>query len=200
MGELYTIGHSTHSTERFIELLSIHSITAICDVRSNPYSKFNPQFNRETVQKELKQKGIAYVFLGKELGPRSDDPTCYVNGKVQYDRLAKTELFQQGLKRLKKGMESYRIAMMCAEKDPIGCHRTILVCRNLCENEIRIRHILEDGSIEENDDSVRRLMQTLKIQDTDLFRSREEIIQSAYDMQGKKMAYVEVSNDDHNNT
>lgn len=196
MYELYTIGHSTHSIERFMELLSLHSITAICDVRSHPYSKFNPQFNRETIQKELKQYGISYVFLGKELGPRSDDPTCYENGKIQYDCLAKTDLFQQGLKRLKKGMESYRLSLMCAEKDPIACHRTILVCRHLCEKEIRIRHILDDGTVEESSDSIRRLMQMLRIQDTDLFRSAEEIIQSAYDIQSKKIAYAEVHDND----
>lgn len=192
MYELYTIGHSTHAIEQFFELLSIHAITAICDVRSSPYSSFNPQFNRETLQAELKQKGITYVFLGKELGPRSDDPTCYVNGKVQYSALAKTDLFQQGVQRLKKGMASYRIALMCAEKDPIMCHRTILVCRQLRESGIKIRHILDDGSIEEHNDSVRRLLRTLKLQETNLFKSPEEIIEDAYDIQSDKIAYIEV--------
>ena len=131
MSELYTIGHSNHSTEKFIELLLKHEITAVCDVRSQPYSKFNPQFNRENIQKELKQSNIAYVFLGRELGPRSDDPACYIDGKVQYHLLAATDLFQQGLKRLLKGILSHRIAMMCAEKDPVMCHRMILVCRYL---------------------------------------------------------------------
>ncbi len=125
---IYTIGHSTHPSEKFIELLKRHEITAVCDVRSSPYSQFTPQFNRETIQSELKKHGIAYVYLGKELGPRSDDPGCYENGKVQYDRLAKTDLFHEGIRRAKEGMKSYRIALMCAEKDPIMCHRTILVC------------------------------------------------------------------------
>jgi len=189
MKELFTIGHSTHAMERFIALLSAHSITAVCDVRSSPYSKFNPQFNRETVQEELKHKGIVYVYLGKELGPRSDDPACYVDGRVQYDRLAETDLFQQGLQRVRKGMETYRVTLMCAEKDPITCHRTILVCRQLRENGIRIRHILEDGSIEENDDSIKRLMRSLKVQEANLFQSEEEIVQRVYDMQGKKIAH-----------
>jgi len=197
MYELYTIGHSTHAIEKFFELLSIHAITAICDVRSSPYSKFNPQFNRETLQAELKRKGITYVFLGKELGPRSDDPACYVNGKVQYSALAKTDLFEQGIQRLKKGMASYRIALMCAEKDPILCHRTILVCRQLRESGIKIRHILDDGSVEEHSDSVRRLLRTLKLQETNLFKSPEEIIEDAYDIQSDKIAYTEV--DDSNN-
>lgn len=189
MNELYTIGHSTHPVEKFMELLSMHSITAVCDVRSQPYSKFNPQFNRETIREELAKHGIAYVFLGKELGPRSDDPACYVNGKVQYERLAKTDRFREGLRRVRKGMESYRIALFCAEKDPIACHRTILVCRHLREDGIRIRHILDDGSIEENSESIRRLMRVLKMQETNLFMSPEEVIQGAYDIQSDKMAH-----------
>jgi uncharacterized protein (DUF488 family) len=191
MYELYTIGHSNHAIEKFFEILLNHSISAVCDVRSQPYSKFNPQFNRETLRTELKQKGIAYVFLGKELGPRSDDPACYVNGKVQYHSLAKTTLFQQGVQRLRAGMESHRIALMCAEKDPILCHRTILVCRHLRDEGIKIRHILEDGSIEEHPDSLRRLLRTLKLQESNLFQSPEEIIENAYEIQGEKIAHVE---------
>ena len=77
MTEIYTIGHSTHTTDRFIELLLMHEISAVCDVRSHPYSRFNPQFNREVLQEELKRNGIAYVYLGKELGPISDDPQWF---------------------------------------------------------------------------------------------------------------------------
>ena len=197
MLELYTIGHSTHPIEKFLELLSRHSITAVCDVRSQPYSKFNPQFNRETLRTDLKRQGVTYVFLGKELGPRSDDPTCYVDGRVRYHALAETDLFKQGLQRLRKGMASYRIALMCAEKDPLFCHRTILVCRHIRDTDVRIRHILEDGTIEEHHDAIRRLMRTLKLQETNLFKRPEEIIEDAYDIQGEKIAYTEVSDSDH---
>jgi len=190
MGEIYTIGHSTHTIDKFIELLLMHEISAVCDVRSHPYSRFNPQFNREVLQEELKSNGIAYVYLGKELGPISDDPQCYVNGKVRYDRLAKTGLFREGLGRLRQGMESYRIALMCAEKDPIMCHRTILVCRHLRADNIKIRHILEDGSIEENPESMTRLSRVLKLQEADLFTMPEEMIERAYDIQGEKIAFV----------
>ncbi len=190
MGEIYTIGHSTHTIDKFIELLLMHEISAVCDVRSHAYSRFNPQFNREVLQKELKRSGISYVYLGKELGPISDDPQCYVNGKVRYDRLAKTGLFREGLARLRQGMESYLIALMCAEKDPIMCHRTILVCRHLRADNIKIRHILEDGSIEENPESMTRLRRVLKLQEADLFTMPEEMIEHAYDIQGEKIAYV----------
>jgi hypothetical protein len=189
--ELYTIGHSTHSTEEFIRLLTMHSITALCDVRSDPYSQFNPQFNREPLQKELNKHDIAYIFMGKELGPRSHDPDHYVDDRVQYDRLAKTDLFHQGLERLRHGMKmSYRIALMCAEKDPICCHRTILVCRHLRNTGVEINHILENGSLENNRDSERRLMQVLKVPQQHLFKSKEELIEHAYDLQGNKIAYA----------
>jgi len=190
MYQLYTIGHSTHSTEEFVKLLSIHSITAVCDVRSSPYSKYNPQFNRETIQKELKLYGISYVFLGKELGPRSDDPACYEDGKIQYNRLAKTGLFRQGIDRIRKGMKSYRIALMCSEKDPMTCHRSILICRHLRSDKIEIKHILEDGTAENNRDSETRLMRMLNVPQRELFDSEEDLIQRAYDKQSEKIAYI----------
>jgi len=190
MNKLYTIGHSNHELERFLHLLKMHAITAIADVRSSPYSKFNPQFNREVLQKVLKENRIAYVYLGSELGPRSEDPACYVAGKVQYRRLAGTDLFLQGVERLLAGMKSYRIALMCAEKDPISCHRMILVCRAIRSESIEIGHILEDGSIEPLGDSERRLMRELKMRQLRLFESPEDLIQSAYDTQGEKIAYV----------
>ena len=199
MRELFTIGHSTHTSERFVDLLRMHEITAVCDVRSDPYSKFNPQFNHETLQTELKRHGIAYVFLGKELGPRSNDPDCYVKGKVDYNRLSQTGHFHEGLRRVGQGMKSYRIALMCAEKDPIMCHRTILVCRHLRVEEMRIRHILDDGSIEENDQAIKRLMELLKLPERDLFHSPEEMIERAYDLQGDRIAFVKKDGEDSSN-
>ncbi|MBC8393598.1 MAG: DUF488 domain-containing protein, partial [Deltaproteobacteria bacterium] len=100
MRRIYTIGHSNHEIETFLELLKQHDITAVCDVRSAPYSKYVPQFNYDTVLRQLKKAGVQYVYLGKELGPRSEDPGCYVDGKVRYELLARTALFQVGLKRL----------------------------------------------------------------------------------------------------
>ncbi len=190
MNDLFTIGHSTHTTEKFVELLSMHGITAVCDVRSSPYSKYNPQFNRETLQKELKAHGMAYVFLGDHLGPRSDDPECYTDGKVQYDQLAEKSRFRQGLDRVRKGMASYRVALMCSEKDPLTCHRMILVCRHLRADEIDIWHILEDGRVENNRDSEKRLMDHLKIPQAELFDTEEDLIQRAYNKQGERIAYA----------
>jgi uncharacterized protein (DUF488 family) len=190
MDKLFTIGHSNHETGRFIELLAMHRITVLCDVRSSPYSRYNPQFNRELLQGALKAGGIAYVFLGNELGPRSDDPACYVDGKVRYARLAATENFRRGLERLRAGMKTYRVAIMCAEKDPIGCHRMILVCRALRKEPVEIEHILEDGSLEPLRRSEQRMLLELKLPQLRLFEDPEGLIQRAYDTQGERIAYV----------
>ena len=163
MFELFTIGHSVHPVEHFMELLRGRGITALCDVRSSPYSRFVPRFNRESIKAEAVMHGIAYLYLGAELGPRSPDPSCYESGQVQYKRLAAREIFQQGLGRLRKVMETHHIALMCAEKDPLTCHRMILICRNLAGDDIVIRHILEDGSLEDNQDAEKRLMKLWNI-------------------------------------
>ncbi len=190
MNKLFTIGHSNHETGRFLDLLEMHRITAVCDVRSSPYSRYNPQFNRELLQSALKARGIAYVFLGNELGPRSNDPACYVDGKVQYPRLAATGNFRSGIERLCAGMKTYRVAIMCAEKDPIDCHRMILVCRALRKGPVEIEHILEDGSLEGLRRSEQRLLLELKLPQLRLFESPDDLIQRAYDTKGEKIAFV----------
>ena len=190
MTSLFTIGHSSHPIEQFVELLKRHAITAVGDVRSSPYSKFNPQFNRESLQKSLREHGIAYVYLGLELGPRSEDPSCYVDGRVQYGRLAGTEVFMRGIERLITGMQTYRIALMCAEKDPITCHRMILICRALRSEPFQIQHILEDGGVESQRDAEMRLLLTLKMPQLRLFDKVDDLIQRAYDRQAARIAFV----------
>ena len=172
---VFTIGHSTHPQERFIALLHQHGITALCDVRSTPYSRINPQFNREDLKEALRRSNIRYVFLGKELGARSEDPACYEHGRVQYDRLAHTDLFQRGLERVQEGMKKYKLALMCAEKEPLECHRTILVARHLTALGFDVRHIHADGKLESHADALSRLARMLNLPEYDMFRSREEL-------------------------
>ena len=186
---VFTIGHSTHPQERLIGLLTQHGITALCDVRSKPYSRMNPQFNREELKDALKVTGIAYVFLGKELGARSEDPSCYEEGKVQYDRLAHTELFQQGLQRVQEGMKRYRIALMCAEKEPLECHRTILVARYLAALDLDVQHIHANGKLESHAEALRRLSRLVGLPEEDMFRSPEDIQADAYRRQENRIAY-----------
>ncbi|HVC60270.1 MAG TPA: DUF488 domain-containing protein [Acetobacteraceae bacterium] len=188
---VYTIGHSTHSIERFIELLKSASITAVSDVRSRPYSRMNPQFNREPLRKALRAEDVKYVFLGKELGARSEDRSCYRNGQVHYDLLAKTELFREGTERVKEGARSFRIALMCAEKEPLECHRTILVARRLVEQGLKVKHILADGSTEDHEQTIERLVQRLRVPGSDMFRSPQEVVAEAYARQGSEIAFHE---------
>jgi len=190
-----TIGHSTHSINRLIELLKLYEVSVVGDVRSQPYSRMNPQFNRETLKAALYAAEIKYVFLGEELGARSDDKNCYCNGRVQYDRLAETKLFKNGIQRVVVGAKKYRIALLCAEKDPLSCHRTILVARHLIEQRIRVQHILPDGRLEEHADAMDRLINLLQIPTSDFFRSPDEILKEAYAQQGNTIAYEEESDE-----
>jgi uncharacterized protein (DUF488 family) len=186
---VFTIGHSTHTLEYFLSLLTKHGIQAVGDVRSVPYSRRNPQFSREPLMQGLRGVGIAYVFLGKELGARSDNPGCYIEGKVRYDYLAKEPAFLEGLERLRKGIQSHRVALMCAEKDPLTCHRTILVCRELRSPDLEIAHILADGAVETNVAAEKRLMSLLNLR-PDMFHSERECIEQAYEKQGNRIAYT----------
>lgn len=188
---VFTIGHSIHPLGQFIQLLNQHGITAVCDVRSKPYSRRNPQFNKASIRQTLKDSGIAYVFLGKELGARSEDRDCYLNGKVQFDRLAQTALFQQGVKRVEEGVKGYRLALMCAEKDPIECHRMILISRFLEPSRLSILHILSDGTLESHQDALSRLLRRLHLPERDMFRTPDEMHQEAYRIQSERIAYDE---------
>jgi uncharacterized protein (DUF488 family) len=186
---IHTIGHSTHTSDAFISLLIPHRITAVADVRSTPYSRRNPQFNREKMRAALKVHGIQYVFLGRELGARSEDDCCYVNDKVRYSLLAQTPLFRSGIERLLDGARSQRIALVCAERDPLDCHRTILIARELVACGVGVLHILSDGSIEPHDDALRRLVGRLKMRGEDLFRSQSITLEEAYDRQAERIAF-----------
>jgi uncharacterized protein (DUF488 family) len=188
---IHTIGHSNHPIARFIELLQLHEINVVADVRSTPYSRFNPQFRREPLQSALASAGIQYVFLGEELGARSRDAGCYdPDGRVSYAKLAATEGFRRGIERLRTGMRKHTIAIMCAEKEPLECHRTILVARELERLAIPVTHILADGSREDHEHAMQRLVAHLKLTDTDLFRQSAQLREQAYHLQAARIAYV----------
>jgi uncharacterized protein (DUF488 family) len=188
---VYTIGHSKHSLEEFVSLLKQHDVTALADVRSAPFSRFNPQFNKDTLARDLKAHRIKYVFLGRELGARSDDRSCYENGRVQYGRLARTDLFKQGIERVMKGAGEHRIALMCAEKEPLECHRTLLVARALDEQGVEVVHILGDGRLESHRAAMERLLDVTGLPHEDLFRSRADLVAEALARQEEKVAYVD---------
>jgi uncharacterized protein (DUF488 family) len=186
--KLFTIGHSTHPIERFVELLRAHSIQAVADVRSQPFSRWVPQFNRDRLEKSLKDAAIQYVFLGDELGARRAEPEVYLDGVARYDRIAQTAAFIEGLNRIRNGLQQFRLALVCREKDPLECHRTILVCRHL-RDEAEIAHIRPDGSLESHADAEARLLKEEKIATTDLFANHLTPIKTAYDSRAEKIAY-----------
>ena len=142
MGTVYTIGHSSHSAELFLGLLAAHAIQVLVDVRSAPYSRYTPQFDRELLQRALNQGGIRYLFLGRELGGRPAN-------KEYYDADGQ---FVAGIARLERGMAEFRIALMCGEEDPAHCHRRLLVTRVLMERGHEVLHIRGDGSVMSDED------------------------------------------------
>ena len=159
--ECFTIGHSNHETGRFIDLLKVHKIKCLGDVRSSPYSKFTPQFNKENLDAELKKEKILYVYLGNKLGGRYlDAGLLYPNGVVNYNKVMEQEEFCAGINNvisnIKKGL---RIALMCAEKNPLDCHRFLLVARALSNKGVRVKHILENGEVSFNEDLEKQLLQ-----------------------------------------
>ena len=188
---VYTIGHSTHTVQTFVTLLQQHRVTALADVRSTPYSRVNPQFNQKALKRCLTTHGIKYVFLGRELGGRSEDRTCYENGRIQYVRLARTELFRTGIERVVRGASDYRIALMCAEKEPLECHRTLLVARVLAERGVVVGHILADGRLESHEATMERLLDIVGLPHHNLFRSKDELIEEALLRQEERVAYVD---------
>ena len=191
MPEIFTIGHSCHELPQLIGLLKAHRIEAVADVRSSPYSARLPQFNREYLQAVLRQNQINYVFLGKELGARRSERDCYHGSRADYELIAKLPAFQEGLGRLERGLQQFRIALLCAEKDPLTCHRTILVCRHLKNRGIAIHHILEDGQIEPHSLAEQRLMDEESIPTDDLFLSASDLLNRAYQRRAERIAYEE---------
>ena len=189
-GNVFTIGHSTHTLKAFIALLQLHDVTAVADVRSAPYSRFNPQFNREPFAEALGGEGIRYVYLGNALGGRSEDPACYEDGRIRYDRVAATESFKSGLVRVVHGAAKYRITLMCAEKEPLDCHRTLLVSRALDEQGVDVAHIHADGRLEPHGEAMDRLLAVLRLPREDLYATREELIATAVARQSQRVAHV----------
>ena len=191
MMQIFTIGHSTHPLATFLGLLEQHAVTVVADVRSAPYSRFNPQFNKDELTIGLKAHGIKYVFMGDALGARSKQASDYVHGQVRYERLARSEQFQRGIERVMRGAESHRIALMCAEKEPLECHRTLLVARALREKGAEVTHILDDNSLETHEHAMGRLLEMTGVPSSDLFRSHDELISEAVARQERKIAYVD---------
>jgi uncharacterized protein (DUF488 family) len=146
--QLWTIGHSNHTSEHLVELLQGAGIEVLVDVRSQPYSRFSGHFNQEALKVSLGEAGLRYLFLGRELGGRPPEPEMYdEDGHVLYGEVAKSERFRAGLERLIAGARQYRVAMMCSEENPADCHRRLLIARVLRDEGVGVTHIRGDGDL-----------------------------------------------------
>jgi uncharacterized protein (DUF488 family) len=150
---IYTIGHSDHTTAAFVDLLRRHEITLVVDVRSQPYSRWAPQFNRETLARDLQDAGIAYRFMGDALGGRPADPALYDPGQERpdYQRVGQTLAYQTGMDQLLDLAGTEQVAVMCSEGDHRQCHRHLLVAQTLLERGVRVLHIQPDGTTVEGE-------------------------------------------------
>lgn len=191
--DIFTLGHSAHRIDRFTGLLKDAGVTAVADVRSSPCSRFAPQYSQDNFKRSLHQAGLAYSFLGLEFGARSPDPSCYVEGEVQYGRLAKTDAFARGVQRVLLGLEKHRIAFVCAEKDPMQCHRALLVARAFAGMGKSIAHIHSDGRLESHADMERRMLGAWGLSGSSgsigSSGSFDADLEQAYTLQGNKVAY-----------
>jgi uncharacterized protein (DUF488 family) len=206
---LFTVGHSNQTLPELIALLQSHGVNAVADVRSMPFSRRLPQFNRPELEAELPKQGMTYVFLGEELGARRDEPEAYDGLQAAYERVAQLPAFQRGLERVMTGVnKGLTLALLCAERDPLTCHRSVLVSRHLLNRGLDVQHIHGDGRLESHGELERRMQQALQrlgaleacsgAVQLDLLgnplsaqvqTNPEELLEQAYLEQGKRIAY-----------
>lgn len=150
---VFTIGHSNHEEPEFLALLQRHRIQVVVDVRSQPYVKYATHFNADQIKPALASAGIRYLFLGRQLGGRPEEAEFYdAEGYVLYGRVAASPRFLEGIRRLEKGIEQFRVALLCSEEDPATCHRHLLLGRVLADRQISVWHIRGDGRLESQEE------------------------------------------------
>jgi uncharacterized protein (DUF488 family) len=179
MTALFTVGHSNHPIERFLELLRRHDIAAVADVRSRPYSRFVPHFSKERLQRILEEEGVGYLYLGRELGgkpPRGEVPSP----APDYGSRIRQPDFRAGIGRLLEAAGRRRTAMMCRERDPLDCHRLHLICRHVAPLVSQIQHILPNGELEPQAATERRLLARADTGELPLFGG-DDALTRAYD-------------------
>ena len=182
---LFTIGHSNHPFERFLELLRRHGVDAVADVRSRPYSRFVPHFSKDRLERLLSENGIGYHYLGAVLGGKPRFGETSASGMDYRSRVA-AQGFQHGIESLLAVAREHRIAMMCRERDPLECHRLHLICRYLGPMALEIRHILPDGELETQARAEERLVERAGGPGLPLFRDAAQpaspaALERAYD-------------------
>lgn len=184
MHSILTIGHSDHDPQAFLALLGKHHVEVLVDIRSQPYSRRMPHFTKSALERAVRNAGLRYLYLGEHLGGR---PLGTVRKQMLgqgYAAMAATTAFRQAIERVLTGANNFRLALMCAERDPIDCHRTLLVGRALSQAGAALAHIHHDGKLENQADLDRRLLALAGHGDGgDLFSSTAELLALAYRQQ-----------------
>jgi hypothetical protein len=191
----YSIGHSNHSIETFVRMLRAQSVNCIVDVRSAPYSRRHPQFNRESIKTDLQLADIRYLYLGDKLGARHSTPSVLTpEGRVDFSRVRLLPAFQAGIDRVIGGIQKgLRIALMCAERDPFDCHRFVLVSRELAGRMVRVEHILSLGQIVSQEHLEKRLLQKYGLNHyqpglIEQPKQKNELLAQAYELRSSAIA------------
>lgn len=149
--ELYTIGHGNRESHTFLKLLNQYSIEVLADVRTTPYSRYNPQFRRKQLEFDLGTRGIKYLFMGTELGGRPDNPKLYIGGKLNYASVREMKVFKQGVAQIVNLIKrNVKVTLMCSESDPNDCHRKHLLADEFIREGIEVWHINKTGNLEKH--------------------------------------------------
>lgn len=149
MRTIYTIGHSSHTAENFLALLQQYCIEVLVDTRSAPYSRYSPQFDRETLRDSVTAAGMKYLYLGDIVGGRPKDESHYDDqGRARYAKMGKDAEFLSGIEHLERGADEFRVALMCSEEDPTHCHRRLLIGRVLTERGAELQHLRGTGDLQ----------------------------------------------------
>lgn len=193
---IYTIGHSTHRLEYFLELLEEYKVTCIIDVRSVAASSYNPQYNQEPFKKFLKSNGIAYLHFAEEFGARHSDPDLLDNvGKVDFIKVRRTWAFKNGVERIWQGLnKGFVISLMCSEGEPLDCHRFSMVSIALDNDGFDVQHILKDKTIKTNAQLEEELLKkySKKLPKPDMFNpdiTIEDQINAAYRLKNEEIGF-----------
>lgn len=188
---IFTIGHSNLDISDFINLLLANKIELVVDVRSAPYSKLYPHFNRNPLAASLIKNSIKYIFLGDSVGGRSNNLKDFSKGRVEYKKIAEKKEYISSINTIIQNSSKYKIVLMCSEKEPLECHRTLLISRSIETHTVKILHIHRDGQIESQDEAIQRLLKIWKLDSPSLFGEDTERINEAFTKQESKYAYFD---------
>ena len=193
---IYTIGHSTHQIDYFVELLKEYSVNCVIDVRSLAASTYNPQFNKEPLSNYLKKNRITYQHFADEFGARHSDPDLLdEDGKVDFEKIRKSWNFKNGVERLWLAMDKgFIIALMCSESEPFDCHRFSMISIALEKDGFDVQHILKDKTLKSNAELEKQLLKKYdkKIPKPDMFEpniSVEDQLKVAYRLRNQEIAF-----------